>query len=344
MTPIIDTHPCILAPTLTMSTPASLPKAFTSLVLGRSANAIELLVPPAPVVHATTNLKARCFDFLADSLIEHSTLYSSAELIAAFGGHIPSSSYNAALEATTICQSIRSAFFSVDHLKAFGFRNNLGVPVSKAITTDLTQRPSSLSYFAFPSTVNPTSIDPRLTSLSSFSFEFWLSNGPAASNTPMSVAKVLQFGTPEKTNTLNPAMTKTDFLALSTAAKSALATNSMTDLVYFGLMDTCGALKTGYLLFHLWLKSERPDLVAGFISFDDANPFEPIKLGGAISDPSDFDASDHGNLTAIIRYYTPYTDTSGFRITIPFALGADVTVNTIFGLPMLCDLDAVISL
>jgi hypothetical protein len=111
-----------------------------------------------------------------------------------------------------------------------------------------------------------------------------------------------------------------------------------------GLMDTCGALNTGYLLFHLWLKSERPDLVAEYVSFDDSNPFEPIKLGGAIRDPSDFDASDHGNLTAVIRYFTPYQDTSGDPITISFALGSDVTVNTIFGLPMLCALDSVISL
>jgi hypothetical protein len=90
--------------------------------------------------------------------------------------------------------------------------------------------------------------------------------------------------------------------------------------------------------------SERPDLVAEFVSFDDSNPFEPIKLGGAIRDPDDFDATDHGNLTAVVRYYTPYTDISGSSITVSFALGSDVTVNTIFGLPMLCDLDSVISL
>jgi hypothetical protein len=826
MTPTIDTFPGIISSALTMSAPStSSPTAFTSLVLGRSANAIELLVPPAPAVHAATDLKARCFDFLTDLLVEHSALYSSAELIAAFG-HIPSSSYNAALEAAEICKSIRSSFFSIDHLQPLGFRDNLGAHVYKAITTDLTQRPAGLSYFAFRSTVNPTSIDPRLTSMPSFSFEFWLSlpqtiltpsNGPAASSTPQSVAKVLQFGTPTKPT--NPVMSKDDFIALSPAAKSALATATTTDLVsdyapeilplftpvqlqfivlrtadaaaaapsasllsprmsavlasstasrssYFGsldfldcqatfdstfpkpvpllvtissngvsldslslsvslnkfidhckfhlfvpifrsdyvgtfirddaaslhatlqalkkpamsyrhstsghwinltpdelfaaytdltpllptqislwglnlvtqffdalssdlqesihtdplysspdlstltsrstqldalrslrvaavrnhtilrnqekliaktvlrklkhghttalaaplsvapaapppppaspisdpapapirtlmspaeqtmnryqptpasspatfpidpvtnfqspyavgfhgcmfcgstdhvfrscpqheapgassvffknlfahkphlrkkeprpdeylpapfvsgtpatqsfsvtapppaapigfpppgqppanpsalsppppspvkkarfmlmlaktfsahtseprivlppmpiaidnglphiafnlgsdhaldpslvgLMDTCGALNTGYLLFHLWLKSERPDLVAEFISFDDTNPFEPIKLGGAISDPSNFDASDHGNLTAVIRYYTPYTDPSGSPITISFALGADVTVNTIFGLPMLCDLDAVISL
>jgi hypothetical protein len=124
----------------------------------------------------------------------------------------------------------------------------------------------------------------------------------------------------------------------------ALGSDSHLDPSLNGLMDTCGALNTGYLLYHLWLMSERPDLVAEFVSFDDSNPFEPIKLGGAIRDPDDFDASDHGNLTAVVRYYTPYTDISGSSITVSFALGSDVTVNTIFGLPMLCDLDSVISL
>jgi hypothetical protein len=111
-----------------------------------------------------------------------------------------------------------------------------------------------------------------------------------------------------------------------------------------GLMDTCGALNAGYLLFHLWVKSERPDLVAEFVKFDDSNPFEPIKLGGAICNPADFDCVDHGNLTAVVRYYAPCVDQSGSAITISFALGSDVTVNTIFGLPMLCELDSVISL
>jgi len=81
--------------------------------------------------------------------------------------------------------------------------------------------------------------------------------------------------------------------------------------------------------------SEWPDLVAELISFDDANPFQPIKLGGDIRDPSDFAAADHGTLTAVVRYYTPYTDVSGSPITgcVSFGLGSDVTVNTIFRTP-----------
>jgi hypothetical protein len=70
--------------------------AFVVSAIGRSANAIDLFVPPAPAVHASADLKARSFDFLADLLQSHSALHSSAELIAAFN-HVPSSSYNAAL-------------------------------------------------------------------------------------------------------------------------------------------------------------------------------------------------------------------------------------------------------
>jgi hypothetical protein len=115
-----------------------------------------------------------------------------------------------------------------------------------------------------------------------------------------------------------------------------LGANTTTDPTLCGLMDTCGALNTGYLNFHLWLMSERPDLVVEFLSFDDSNPFEPIKLGGAICDPANLDATDHGNLTAVICYRTPYTDLSGSLITLSFALGPDVTTHALC--PGLCHL------
>jgi hypothetical protein len=90
--------------------------------------------------------------------------------------------------------------------------------------------------------------------------------------------------------------------------------------------------------------SEHPDAIVEYTTLDESNPFEPVKLGGAIHDPDNFDSSNQGTLTAVIRYLTPYCDLSGNPITFSFALGQDVTVNTIFGLPMLCDLDCTISL
>jgi hypothetical protein len=116
-----------------------------------------------------------------------------------------------------------------------------------------------------------------------------------------------------------------------------IGTDASVDPSLIGLKDACSALNTSHLRFHLWFKSKRTNLVTEFISFEDnANPFEPIKLlGGAVSNPSDFDSSAHGNLTAVIRCCTPCVNPFG----APF-----VTANTIFGLPVLCNLDAVISL
>jgi hypothetical protein len=123
-----------------------------------------------------------------------------------------------------------------------------------------------------------------------------------------------------------------------------LGSNPEQDPTLCGMMDTCGALNAGYLPFHLWMKSVQPDIVAEFVSLDDSNPFEPIKLGGAIQDPSRFVSDNHGNLTAVIRCHTPCADITGSPVTLSSALGSKVTANTIVGLPMLCNLDAVILL
>ena len=95
--------PLLAYPNMSVATTTS--PSFVTLTLGCSCHAIELLVPTAPPVHATSDLKARCFDYLADLLLEHSSFYSSAELIAAFG-HIPGNTYNATLESSTICSLI----------------------------------------------------------------------------------------------------------------------------------------------------------------------------------------------------------------------------------------------
>jgi hypothetical protein len=102
-----------------------------------------------------------------------------------------------------------------------------------------------------------------------------------------------------------------------------------------GLCDSCGALNTGYTPFHQWIYATHPHLVKEYREFDDNDPFEPIKLLGAIRHPSDYDESKFGMLTAIIRYITPYKNAAGETLTLSFALGNDVSTNTIFGLPTL---------
>ena len=109
---------------------------------------------------------------MSDLLLEHAVKYSSAELIAACN-HIPGSSYNANQEAATICSSIHSAFFIITNLTDLGFRDHQGRPLTTTITVDPTTRPTGIAYFAFRSTVNPSTIDTRITK-SNITIKFWL--------------------------------------------------------------------------------------------------------------------------------------------------------------------------
>jgi hypothetical protein len=173
-------HPNILTAANSMSATlassvAAHHNTFVPLTLGRSANAIELLVPIAPAVHNATDLKACAFDFLSDLLCQHAEQYSSAELIAACN-HIPGTSYNANQEATTICSSLRAAFFTTTNFTDLGLCDNHGrPPITSLITVDPATRPPGIAYFVCslhcrsrkPST-------PASRELVSVTIEFWL--------------------------------------------------------------------------------------------------------------------------------------------------------------------------
>jgi len=102
------------------------------------------------------------------------------------------------------------------------------------------------------------------------------------------------------------------------------------------LFDTGAALNTGYLPYHRFIMSTRPDLIAEYEEFNGRNPFDPIKLGGAITDPSAYNLENHGLLKAVIRYHTPFkTGQDAKPLFLSFALGNDITVNSIIGLPFI---------
>ena len=147
---------------MSSSTSASASSVYDTITVGRSSNAIDLLVPKAPQVQAAPELKAQVFDFLSDLLLEHQAMFSSAELIAAYQ-HIPGNSYTAVQEASIICRSIRSSFFDISNLQGMGFRDITGADVaSGSITNDVSLRPPGLLYFGFRSTVVASDIDRRI--------------------------------------------------------------------------------------------------------------------------------------------------------------------------------------
>jgi hypothetical protein len=117
-----------------------------------------------------------------------------------------------------------------------------------------------------------------------------------------------------------------------------LGTKSDSSVSLVCLYDTCAAVSSGNLGFHQWVITTYPELVHSYEQFDDSNPFEPIKLIGAIKDPADYNEDDHGKLTAVVRYHLPYSDPDSNSVALCIALGNDVSVNTILGWAAIEDL------
>jgi hypothetical protein len=99
------------------------------------------------------------------------------------------------------------------------------------------------------------------------------------------------------------------------------------------LYDTCGSLNSGDRTFHLWLAASYPDIVHEVVFNDGSDGFEPIKLQGAIKESADNNSNQRGVLNTVIRYKTPFSDESGNPMLLSFALGDDVSTNSIFGWP-----------
>ena len=72
-------------------------------------------------------------------------------------------------------------------------------------------------------------------------------------------------------------------------------------------------MNTGNLLLHQWIVTTYPVWVAEYTQFDDNNnEFQTIQLQVAINNDSTPTQSDARRLTAIVKYYTPYTS-AGFQ-------------------------------
>lgn len=110
------------------------------------------------------------------------------------------------------------------------------------------------------------------------------------------------------------------------------------------LFDSCAAVSSGYKLFHWYLMSKYPEIVHSYEEYDNSeNPFQPIKLAGAVRDKAGGGKDILGELTAVIRYHTPYKTHDGKPCIISFALSDDVTVNTIVGWPTISTLGMTMS-
>ena len=103
-------------------------------------------------------------------------------------------------------------------------------------------------------------------------------------------------------------------------------------------------MNTGDLKYHLWAMSQCPDIVEEFLQcgkdtdYDVVHLLEDLDLSGVpIND-------DHGQITAVIRYKTPYIVNGKGPFILSFALGNDVSLRCVLVLPTLLAMGASIGL
>ena len=69
-------------------------------------------------------------------------------------------------------------------------------------------------------------------------------------------------------------------------------------------LDTCAAMNTGNLRVHQWLMTKHHNIADEYLQYN-KTPFEPLQLQCAVKELQSVE-SEHGKLTAIVRYKLRY--------------------------------------
>ena len=81
--------------------------------------------------------------------------------------------------------------------------------------------------------------------------------------------------------------------------KSWLGRNVPSQVRLLMHLDYCAAMSTGNLSVYQWLMTNHTHLVAEYIQYDDAHPFDPVQLVSAVWD-YDNASLMHGKLASIV--------------------------------------------
>ena len=164
---------------------------FLSITLGESRQTVRILnIPP---ITSPVHDKARAFDYFTSQLLPLRHVVPTPELIATFASHFPTNTMSAETEASAIGNLTLRKLFCVDNLQGRAFLNSRGeeVPFKEE---HIDNRPPDLYYYRFIATVDPLTVDQRLSSMKPFTIEFDLplpqSSNPA--NTALAGDKTQQ--------------------------------------------------------------------------------------------------------------------------------------------------------
>jgi hypothetical protein len=97
--------------------------------------------------------------------------------------------------------------------------------------------------------------------------------------------------------------------------------------------DTCAACNVGYSGHHLPIAEKYPELVKS-LTFAESK-YTPLRLSGIVQGKSKAESKPSASLPIVIEYWMPFLTKEGQKTTLKIALGDNVSVNTIIGIPMI---------
>ena len=99
------------------------------------------------------------------------------------------------------------------------------------------------------------------------------------------------------------------------------------------LVDTGAAMNSGHLDYHLWVMSQYSEMVAEFLQCGKNTNCDVVQLLATLDLNLGQLPNNHGQMTAVIRYYTPYLVNNKDPLILSFALGNDMCLCSVLGLP-----------
>ena len=101
------------------------------------------------------------------------------------------------------------------------------------------------------------------------------------------------------------------------------------------LLDTSAAMNSSNLTYYLWVMSQYSEMVGEFIQCGYGTEYNVVQLLATLDLDSSHQPLDHGKMTAVIRYRTPYFIKKRDPLFIYFALSNDISLRCVLGLPTL---------
>ena len=101
------------------------------------------------------------------------------------------------------------------------------------------------------------------------------------------------------------------------------------------LVDTGDAMNTGNNDYLLWKMSQCPSMVAEYLECGADTKYDVVQLLAVLDLKGAHQPIDHGNMTVVIRYRTPDLINNTSLFILFFALGNDVALRCVLGIPCL---------